>query len=148
MQSARACRRQVWLPRVTFVTSARRAYRNRPGPFAIYHNPQKPAREVPAEVLRKSLNDSSNAELEQRLSWTAKKKLGSRLPVVTRLLNYMHQKRGIRPTLAHYEAEVLANTDPDGSAQNVKNILLKMKERGVASGALVDSAVLEVGGHQ
>lgn len=91
------------------------------------------------------MDEASDAELEQRLAWTVRKQAGGKISAVKRLLKYMHQERRIQPSLAHYEALILANTDPEGSAQSVRHILFKLRKSGLRYGALIDNAVLKVG---
>lgn len=112
-------------------------------PFAIY---QLPSTKQPREPrrLRKPWAEASVAELEQKLAWTARNEPS--VEAAESLLRYMLLERDVRPTTAHYEALILANTEPSGSVSHVKALLSEIQDLGLPKSSLIENAVLEVRG--
>jgi hypothetical protein len=68
---------------------------------------------------------------------------------ITELVEYLIRERGEKPALVHYDALIRANSDAEfGSAQVVRDLLVEMKEDGIAADNGLYHAVLQVCGHR
>lgn len=148
MQVRRACQSWPWLlraPKPLLLTCTYATRSRGRAPFARYERQGTPRNKLPADFLRKTWAEASNAELEKALAFMARNSHPERkLANVSRLVTYMHETRAIAPTITHYEAMILANTDAQGSASNVKQLLLRVDAAGLRGSGLIDNAVLQV----
>jgi hypothetical protein len=144
MQTGHTWRNAAWLSCVSFVRRTRRHYARRSGPFVRYAAPSNAPARPQLASRHKPLHKASDVDLEKRLALVARQKTEGTLGETERILRYIHEKRHLQPTPSHYEAQIVANTAPGGSIDNVKKILAEMQVAGLSAGALVDNAVLEV----
>jgi hypothetical protein len=68
---------------------------------------------------------------------------------IVELVELLIREKGEKPALIHYDALIRANVDAEfGSAEVVKDILVEMKQEGIAVDSGLYHGVLQVCGHR
>jgi hypothetical protein len=95
--------------------------------------------------LPASIDNSDIPELHGRLRQLSTEQ-GAYHKIVE-LVEYLIRERGEKPALIHYEALLRANADAEfGNAEVVKDLLIEMKEEGIATDSGLYHGVLQVCG--